>query len=227
MKASYAVFTGALLLCLALGAGAQDFELVVGGGGPSFGVFMPDIAAISGFVADSGFPALEGDLLLVGGLGRGGLVPGPTFGGSGWGAWITSTQGDLEVELGVGVGGFDLGYAIGGSENAIAAFGLLMGMGGADLKLEGVPGDPIPVPLGILPVPTEHVYNSVFLVLAPYAEFQLDLLDWVGVSLRAGYVWTPISYDWHDAGLPDAPSLALDGVYLSISVVFGGIFEAE
>ena len=29
---------------------AQDFDFVVGGGGPSSGIFMPDIEAISGFV---------------------------------------------------------------------------------------------------------------------------------------------------------------------------------
>ena len=56
---------------------------------------------------------------------RGGLVPGLTFGGSGWDSCVTSTQGDLKAEYGGGLGGFDLGYAIGGSENTVATIGLV------------------------------------------------------------------------------------------------------
>jgi len=223
----FCLVLGFLLLCVAISGAAQEFEYVVGGGGPGIGAFMPDLAEINMFVSDAGFAPFEGNLFLIGGAGRGGLVPGPTFGGSGWGAWVTSTQGDLEAEYGVGLGGFDLGYAIEGSENAVVTIGLLMGMGGADLTLTGSPSNPIPVPLGIVPAPTEQVYNSVFLVLAPYADMQIALLDWVGISVRAGYVWSPLSYDWHDAGLPDAPNLALDGLYIHVTVAFGGIFGME
>lgn len=218
---------GILLLCVVISGAAQDFEYVVGGGGPGVGAFMPDLAEINGFVSGEGFAPFEGNLFLIGGAGRGGLVPGWTFGGSGWGAWVTSTQGDLEAEYGVGLGGFDLGYAIGGSDNAVATIGLLMGMGAADLTLTGNPGIPAPVPLGIVPAPTEQVYNSVFLVLAPYADMQISLLDWLSITVRAGYVWSPLAYDWHDAGLPDAPDLALDGLYVHVTVAFGGIFGLE
>ena len=134
------------------------------------------------------------------------------------------TAKDLEAEYGMGLGGFDLGYAIGGSENAVVTVGLMMGMGGADLTLVGNPSLPAPVPLGIVPGPTERVYNSVFLVLVPYADMQIALLDWLSITVRAGYVWSPVSYDWHDAGLPDAPDLALDGLYVHATIAFGGIF---
>ena len=100
-------------------------------------------------------------------------------------------------------------------------------MGGSDLTLSGSPFLPVPAPMGIIPTPTENIYNSVFLVLAPYVEFQIMLLDWAGLSMRAGYVWTPISYDWHDEGLPDAPGLALDGTYVSVTLVFGGIIDVN
>jgi hypothetical protein len=215
---------GFLFLCVAISGTAQEFEYVVGGGGPSVGAFMPDLTEISNFVTSAGFAPLDGNLFLIGGAGRGGLVPGPTFGGSGWGAWVTSTQGNLEAEYGMGLGGFDLGYAIGGSDNAVVTVGLTMGMGGAGLTLTGSPPTAIPVPLGIVPAPTEQVYNSLFLVLAPYADMQIAVLDWLSVSVRAGYVWSPLSYDWHDAGLPDAPNLALDGLYIQATIAFGGIF---
>jgi hypothetical protein len=215
---------GLLVLGIAILGAAQEFEYVVGGGGPSVGAGMPNLTEISDFVTSAGFAPLEGNLFLIGGAGRGGLVPGPTFGGSGWGAWVTSTKGDLEAEYGMGLGGFDLGYAIGGSDNAVVTVGLTMGMGGAGLTLTGSPPTAIPVPLGIVPAPTEQVYNSVFLVLAPYADMQIAVLDWLSVSVRAGYVWSPLSYDWHDAGLPNAPDLALDGLYVHATIAFGGIF---
>lgn len=59
---------------------------------------------------------------------------------------------------------------------------------------------------------------------APYADMQIAVLDWLSISVRAGYVWSPLSHDWHNAGLPDAPNLALDGLYVHATIAFGGIF---
>lgn len=218
------LMVGFLFLCVAATGAAQEFDYVVGGGGSGIGTFMPDLTAINAFVTSAGYGPLEGNMFLFGGNGRGGLVPGFTFGGSGWGAWVTSTKGELQAEVGVGLGGFDLGYAIDGSENAVVTIGLMMGIGGADLTLTGSPPTAIPVPLGIMPAPAEKVFHSVFLVLAPYADMQIALLDWLSITVRTGYVWSPLSYDWHDEGLPDAPNLALDGLYIQATIAFGGIF---
>jgi hypothetical protein len=62
---------------------------------------------------------------------------------------------------------------------------------------------------------------------APYADMQVAVLDWLSISVRAGYVWSPLSYDWHDAGLPDAPNLTLDGLFVHATIAFGGIFGLE
>ena len=219
---------GTLLLCVAIAGSATEFEYLASGGGPSFGAFMPDLVEINDFLSGGGFAPFEGNLLLIGGTGGVAFAPGPTLSGGGWGAWATSTQAGLEAEYGVGLGGFELGYGVVGSENTVATIGLMMGMGGGDLTLTGNPVDPVPVPLGIIPEPTaEHVYNSIFLVLAPYADIQVNLLDFVGIRIRVGYLWSPLAYEWHDAGLPDAPHLALDGLYVHATVVFGSIFEMD
>lgn len=71
---------------LAGAALAGDPGYVVGGGGPSFGLFMPKLTGINDFVGRAGFAPFDGNLLLAGGTGRGGFVPGLTFGGGGWAA---------------------------------------------------------------------------------------------------------------------------------------------
>ena len=63
---------------------AQEPGYAFGGGGPGLGLFMPDLSEINAFVEGAGFPTFDGDLFLVGGGGRGGVVPGPVFGGAGW-----------------------------------------------------------------------------------------------------------------------------------------------
>lgn len=227
MRARAGLILAVLFVCVAFTGIAQDFQYMATGGGPGFGVFMPDLAQINDFLSGEGFPAFEDNVFLVGGRGGVEFVPGPSLGGGGWGAWVISRKDDIKAEYGMGLGGFDLGYAIGGSENAVVSIGLMMGMGGADLTLTGNPGSPLPVPLGIILEPTEQVYNSVFLMLAPHADMNLALFDWAGIRLQVGYLWSPLSYDWHDAGLPDAPNLALDGLYVQASLVFGGIFTME
>lgn len=222
-KRSCAVL-GLLLVCIAILGVAKDSEYVASGGGPGIGIFMPDLAQINDFVEGAGFAPFEDSLFLIGGRGGVEFVPGPSLGGGGWGAWVISRQDDIKAEYGMGLGGFDLGYAIGGSENAVVSVGLLMGMGGADLTLTGNSSNPLPVPLGIILEPTEQVYNSIFLVLGPHVDMNLALFDWSGIRVQAGYLWSPLSYDWHDEGLPDAPNLALDGPYVQVSLVFGGIF---
>lgn len=202
---------------------------VVGGGGPSFGLFMPKLTEINEFVGGAGFAPFDGYLLLAGGSGRGGVVPGPTFGGGGWGAWIESWEGDLRAEYEIGLGGLDLGLAVGGNERSVLTLGALLGGGGAELVLtEYPPIEPFGVgPQGIVIEPTQQTYDSAFAFVAPYVDMQVQLLDWLGLGVRAGYVWAPFELNWHDEGPLEPPDLSPSGWYVRFSVVFGGIFSTE
>jgi|GEM_PF-698887 D-alanyl-D-alanine carboxypeptidase len=216
-----------LISLLCISGWASDFAL--GGGGPGVGLFMPYLEEINTFLSSSSFPSLNDSLILVGGGGRGGLVPGLTFGGAGWGSWTEAQDGDLTASFELGLGGFDIGFTLGGNERSAVTLGLLLGAGGSTLEMTGVPG-PIPVPLtpsGIIPAPANQTYDSAFAVIAPYVDMQVHPFDWIGFNLRAGFVWTPLALHWQDEGLPNPPDLSPDGVYLRFSINFGGIFSLE
>jgi len=220
---------GLLVLSLAGMALAVEPEYGFGGGGPGLGLFMPDLTAIETFVEGAGFPSFDGDPFLIGGGGRGGLIPGLAFGGAGWGAWIESRQGNLKADFGVGLGGFDLGFAVGGDERSVLTLGGVIGGGGAELVLTEHPVA-VPVgrtPRGIIVEPTQQIYDSAFAFIAPYVDIQIQLLGWMGLDVRAGYVLTLFELNWQDKGTLDPPSLAPPGPFVQFSIVFGGIGKIE
>jgi len=215
---------GLIVTALAGIALAEEPEYGFGGGGPGLGLFMPDLSEINAFVEGAGFPALEGNLFLIGGDGRGGVVPGPMFGGSGWGAWIESEHEHLHAEYGLGLGGFELGFAIGGNERSVLSIGAVMGGGGVELILTEYA--PIVLkdyaPRGIVVEPTRQIYDSGFAFVDPYVDMQIQLLAWMGFGVRAGYLLPLFELNWRDEGPLDAPPLAPSGLYVRLSVVFGG-----
>lgn len=216
---------GALLaLLVGVVASAAEPRYGFGGGGPSIGLFMPDLSEINEFVTGIGYAPLDGSLFLIGGGGRGGLVPGPVGGGVGWGAWIESRQGNLHAEYGVGLGGLDVGYALSGNGSSALVVGMALGAGGAELVLTEPPAvQPLGAGShGIIVEPTQQTYDSLFGFVAPYVDAQIQLIDWIGLGIRAGYLWTPFEFNWSDTGDLDPPRLALPGIYVRVSVTFGG-----
>jgi len=215
------------LMIVAAGAAswAAEPHHAFGGGGPSIGTFMAEIEGINAFLVGAGFAPFDGDLLLLGGGGRGGVAPGVTFGGAGWGAWSESHVGDRHAEFGVGLGGFDLGLAIGGSDRAVLAVGVLLGGGAAELIL--TEDSPIPInevlPRGIVVEPEREAYDSAFILVAPYVDVQIQILDWVGFAVRAGYAWTPLELNFRDDGPLNPPRLSPSGFYVRLSIAFGAI----
>ena len=115
--------------------------------------------------------------------------------------------------------------AIGGSVRSVLTVGALFGGGGAELILTEYPPTILESvrPNGIVVEPTQYTYNSVFPFVAPYIDAEIHLLPWMGLAVRAGYVWSPFELNWADAGPLVAPFLAPVGPYVRFSVVFGGI----
>ena len=61
-------------------------------------------------------------------------------------------------------------------------------------------------------------------LLFPYLDMQIQLLSWMGLSARVGYLWAPVELDWSDNGQLDSPQdLSPSGVYVRCSIMFGGI----
>jgi len=217
------------IVTLAAAACAADAQIGFGGGGPGLGLYMPELTQVNAFLEDAGFPQLDGDLLLIGGSGRGGVVPGLTYGGAGWGAWIESDTGTRHADYGIGLGGFDLGYAVGGDAHSVLTLGAVMGGGGAEVVLTEHPVSSSDGwnPEGIIVEPTRQIYDSAFVFVAPYVDMQIRLLPWMGIGLRAGYLLPFLELNGQDDGPLDAPDLALPGTYVRLSVVFGGLADLQ
>ena len=217
------------VIALAGAAWAAEPEFAFGGGGPGVGLFQADLADINAFVESAGFPVFDGHPILVGGGGRGGVAPGLTYGGAGWGMWIEAEAGALHAEYGAGLGGFDLGFAFGADEHSLLTIGALIGGGGAELMLteKAVVTNEGRSPAGIVVEPTRQVYDSAFALVAPYVDIQIQLLDWMGLGIRAGYVLPLFELNWEDTGPLDAPDLALPGPFVRLSLVFGGLEDVR
>jgi len=220
----------ALLLLATLGSAsalAADPVLAFGGGGVGIGALFTRLDEINAFAESTGYPSLDGAVFLIGGGGRGGVAPGIAIGGAGFGAWIESEDNGQHTEFSLGLGGFDLGFAVAGSSRSVLACGAWLGGGAAELALtELPPTDPLSLhPQGIIPEPTRQTYDAVFGLVAPYVDMEVGLLNWMGLGVQIGFVWCPFELNWYDEGSLDPPALAPFGPYVRISVVFGGIVD--
>ena len=229
------VLSVAMLLALPLygastGAAAQEPAMGFGGGGPMVGLFLPDLAEVNDFLLDHGFSRFGETLITVGGSGRGGVIGGLALGGAGWGGWVESNLDDLAASLGVGFGGFDLGYAVGGDERSVLTIGVVLGGGGSSLELWGYAPEngPESMPAGIVIEPSKLEFSSVFIGIQPYCDMQVQLLDWLGLGVRIGYLLAPFEVSWGDAEIAlYSPDLNLSGPFVGFSIVFGGIGAEE
>jgi len=215
---------------MANGESSEESRISFGGGGPMCGLFMPDLAEVNGFLIDSGFSPLDEMLIVAGGGGHGGVIGDLVFGGMGWGAWVESPSDEKEASLGMGFGGFDVGYAVGGNERSVLTVGVVLGGGGCGLELiEHVVSEPFEhAPTGIVIEPTRTEFGSVFAAIQPYVDMQVQLLDWLGLGVRIGYLLAPFEISWGDAEIAlYSPDLNLSGPFVGFSLRFGGIGAEE
>ena len=196
-----------------------------GFGGPMAMAFFPDMSEINAFLSENGLDPMSDFLIGAGGGGRGGVIGGPVFGGTGWGVLAVSKGEDRHAELVVGGGGFDLGAAIGGDETSVLTIGALLGGGASVLSLTGYFVQTVD-PAGLVPEPTNHELVRAMGFVQPYVSMSAQLLPWMGFELRLGYVLPVFGIDLGDVlGIP-APSLDLSGPAVSLGLVFGGIGSA-
>ena len=128
----------------------------------------------------------------------------------------------LQGQLVLGGGGFDLGAAIGGDERSVLTIGAVLGGGANVLSLTGYFVQTVD-PAGLVPEPTNHELVHVMGFVQPYVSMSAQLLPWMAFELRLGYVLPVFGIDFGDVlGIP-APSLAMSGPTVSLGLVFGGI----
>ncbi len=215
-----------LLIALAggslVGLAEDDGALGFGFGGGGVAAFFPDLEGVNAFLSENGLAPMSSLLFGGAGGGRGGVIGGMAFGGMGFGLIAESEGLDRSAELTVGAGGFDVGFAVGGDESSVLTFGAVLGGGASVLELSfaGVQ------PLGIVPEPLTRTIGCAFAMVMPYVSMEAQILDFVGLELRIGYVVPVVGFDFGEVvGIP-APSLDLSGPFVSASIVFGGIGRA-
>ena len=213
---------------------AQEPPMGFGDGGPMVGLFLPDLDEVNGFLVDHGFAQLDEMLIVAGGGGRGGVIGGLAVGGMGWGGWVESNREELVASLSIGFGGFDVGYAVGGNSRSVLTIGMVLGGGGSSLELFGYAPENGPeddrgcTPAGIIVEPTKLEFSTAFAAIQPYVDMQIQLLDWLGLAVRIGYLLAPIEISWGDAEIAlYSPDLNLAGPFVGFSLGFGGIGEEE
>lgn len=231
-KKTWIITLGALVLTLALTsvAHAEGGTIAFGGGGPMFGLFLPELGEVNGFLIDNGYAPFAGPLIAAGGSGRGGVIGDLAFGGLGWGASIKSENETMEACLSIGFGGFDLGYAVGGDSRSVLTIGAVLGGGGSSLEMvERSPeSSPEWTPAGIIVELAKLEFNTAFVAIEPYVDMQVQLLDWLGFNVRIGYLFAPIGFSWTDVDTTlGAPDLNPSGPFVGFSVTFGGIGREE
>ncbi|MEE8594090.1 MAG: hypothetical protein V3T03_08185 [Candidatus Bipolaricaulota bacterium] len=201
---------------------AESVALGFGFGGPMAMAFFPDMSDINTFLSENGLDPMSDFLIGAGGGGRGGVIGGPVFGGTGWGMLAISEGEDLSAKLIFGGGGLDVGRAIGGDEGSVLTVGAVLGAGANVLSVTGYLAQTID-PEGLVPEPTHREVRRIVGFVQPYVSMSSQLLPWVGFDFRIGYVLPLLGAEFGDfLGIP-APSLELSGPTISFGFVFGGI----
>ncbi len=219
MRRSLVLVAIALASGLLLATAEDSGSLGFGFGGGGVAAFFPNLAGVSTYLSENGLDPLGEFLIGGGGGGRGGVIGGMSFGGMGFGLTATSAGLDRSAELAVGVGGFDLGFAVGGDESSVLTLGAVLGGGASVLELSFSSVQP----MGIVPEPLSRMAGRAFAMVMPYVSFEAQVLAFVGLEVRIGYLVPVVGFDFGDLIGITAPSLDLSGPFVSACVVFGGI----
>lgn len=203
-------------------AAAEPVERRFGFGGGMAMAFFPDTAGMDAFLSENELPPMGDALLGVGGSGRGGVLGGPVFGGIGWSAFATSENRETHVEWLYAAGGFDVGCAIGGDANSVLTLGAVLGAAASILSVDGYLVETVTAD-GLVAVPTDRELGVAMGFVQPYVSMAAQLLSWMGVELRLGYIVPVFEIAFgDDLGIP-APPLGFSGPTVSVGLVFGGI----
>jgi len=218
----------ALLAVTGVGQDVDEAELPFGFGVSSCVAFFPDLTGVNAFLSENSLPPFGEILWGASGYGRGGTIGGGSFGGGGWAAMASSVAGDRTADLVCAGGGFDVGWALGGDERSVLTVGTVWGGGATVLDMTfAMPNALGQAPQAIIIEPTGRTLGRLSAFAQPYISLQAQLLSWMGIELRIGYLLPLFGFDFGDAvGIP-APSLDLGGPIVNLGVTFGGIGSGE
>jgi hypothetical protein len=214
-----------LLLVALLAAAAVAAPSVNGG----FGCFGPTVGIVNFSGLDDAF-ATGGITQKLGSMQWGfggagfGLIDRVVIGGSGWGSSQTVGSDSLRATVEIAGGEFDLGYQVFSIQHLLIAPVLGIGGGGYTIELQKLSGTPLTFD-SLLRNPgyTSKVSFSG-LTLSPQLMVTVPI-SFVGVQLRGGYCYTPVTPEWGLEGgsrMSSGPTVSKGMPFVTLNVVFGG-----
>lgn len=215
------------LIVLALAATAVAAPPINGG----FGCFGPtvgivDFGGLNSAFQEGGEPLKQEPNSLQWGFGGAGfaLIDRVVIGGSGWGSSQTVGSENLRATVQIAGGEFDLGYQVYSLKHLLIAPVLGIGGGGYTIELQDTSGAPSNFnQLLKNPGRTSKVSFSG-LTLSPQLMVTVPI-SFIGVQLRGGYCYTPVTPEWGLEGgsrLSSGPAISKGMPFATLNVVFGG-----
>lgn len=190
-----------------------------GHGGLMPGWVMPELKELNELLAPKGYKPLPSEgFFVMGGGGAGGRKTGWRFGGAGTGGDVTTEHGEKVAKLSLSFGGFLAEYVLSSQSKYELTVGVLVGGGGAELRLLDHRSKNIQD--AILNPPNVVLARGFFMV-HPLAGVQLAVTKWLSVKFLGGYLWT-LGENWKQEGkeLPGA-SAGISGWTLQVLLMLG------
>ncbi len=192
-----------------------------GYGGFSVSMMMPTVDSINAVFKAHNLPELSGQQFTLGGCGWGGdkIV----LGGSGFGGMEVVENDSMQVQASYGGGFFEAGYVL-----PIASFlrvRPILGLGGTgyDLKLRPKLGDVSFDSLLAHPGRTSSISGAGFSVMGALGI--TIPIQFIALDFKGGYIFSPSKVNWElddGSNLLMGPYFKADGVFVTVSILFGG-----
>jgi len=199
-----------------------------GGGGAGYfgpGFLFFDYAPINRVLSNHRLSSLNKRQFAFGGGGWG-QVGRVRIGGYGIGGSQSVSNDTLDVEVSYGAGFFELGYTLAKDKNFM--FTPLFGIGGGGISMKITPSTLLYHPVNLddvlnMPGGIAKVSKGGFTL---YPGLAIDIpFGFAGISLKGGYMWTPMSSSWTIEELNRkiaGPDFELKGPFASVNIMFGG-----
>ncbi|MBC7092891.1 hypothetical protein H5T53_02640 [Candidatus Bipolaricaulota bacterium] len=205
-----------------LGGAAAGEEIGFGVGGVLVGVLPLDLSALNVALLAAGYPVLDGQFVVIGGGGVGGVTGGPVFGGLGFGGSATAIDGERRSDLDLGFGGFTVEVARPAAERTLVSVGAALGGGSLDLTVRA--RYPVDFTDAIVD-PTSTMLSLGFVGGLGYLRLQIQALDWLWIEGWLGYL-LGFPGRWTEGGRELAgPPVQVRAPFFGVKVSFGGMAE--
>jgi PDZ domain-containing secreted protein len=188
--------------------------------GPGFMSF--NYTPINTILSNHHLPSIDKNQFVFGGGGWG-QPDRMRFGGFGIGGSQTVSNDTVSVEVGYGAGFFEMGYSIVNAKHFMLTPLIGIGGGGLTMKITSLLYNPVNLddvinhPGGIAKISTGG--------FTMFPGLSIDFpISFAGLSIKGGYMWTPIKGAWivEDYGKINGPAFDLKGPFVTLNIMFGG-----